>query len=259
VQPPDEVLSAFGASAEPVPLTGGEGRSWLAGGVVLKPVEDVVEAAWVADVLADLDEEGFRVARPVRARHGGWTAGGWAAFEQVAGEHRSDRWGEVLVAGDAFHARLADVPAPAFLEARTNAWAVGDRVAWGEEPGFRSKHLDRLLPALRQLELPRQVVHGDLTGNVLFADRLAPAVIDFAPYFRPVGFAAAIVVADALVWKGADETILRHVQHVEHFPQLLLRALVYRVVTDRIVRAAQPERPDDEDPYLPAVELARAL
>ena len=51
-------------------------------------------------------------------------------------------------------------------------------------------------------------MHGDLTGNVLFADDLAPAVIDFSPYWRPTGFASAIVVGDALLWEGADETLL---------------------------------------------------
>ena len=51
-------------------------------------------------------------------------------------------------------------------------------------------------------------MHGDLTGNVLFARGLPPAVIDFSPYWRPVGFASAVVVGDALLWEGADESLL---------------------------------------------------
>lgn len=43
-------------------------------------------------------------------------------------------------------------------------------------------------------------IHGDLTGNVLFAAGRAPAVIDFSPYWRPPVFAEAIVVADGLLW-----------------------------------------------------------
>jgi hypothetical protein len=94
---------------------------------------------------------------------------------------------------------------------------------------------------------------------VLFDDQLPPAVIDFSPYWRPTAFASAIVVADALVWEGADESILNAVAHVEDFGQCLLRALIYRTVTDRLFRSHEPIRPDDADPYLPAVELALRL
>jgi hypothetical protein len=47
------------------------------------------------------------------------------------------------------------------------------------------------------------LIHGDLTGNVLFHDELPPAIIDFTPYWRPLEFQSAVVVADALVWEGA--------------------------------------------------------
>ena len=49
------------------------------------------------------------------------------------------------------------------------------------------------------------------------------------------------------------------VAHVDEFPQYLLRALIYRAVTDRLFRLDEPLRPDDDDPYLPAVELALHL
>jgi len=85
---------------------------------------------------------------------------------------------------------------------------------------------------------------------------LPPAVIDFSPYWRPPAFASAIVVADALVWEGADERILDAVSYVADFDQYLLRALIYRAVTDRLFRGDEPIRPDDANPYLSAVELA---
>jgi len=96
-------------------------------------------------------------------------------------------------------------------------------------------------------------VHGDLTGNVLFDDDRPPAVLDFSPYWRPAGYAAAIVVGDALIWEGADETLLGAVAHIEDFEQLLVRALIFRVVTDRIVRGEAPDR------FARAVELACQL
>ena len=38
-------------------------------------------------------------------------------------------------------------------------------------------------------------MHGDLTGNVLFAEGLPPAILDLSLYFRPPGFATAVVLA----------------------------------------------------------------
>lgn len=93
----------------------------------------------------------------------------------------------------------------------------------------------------------------------MFAEGLPPAIIDFSPYWRPTAFASAIVVADALVWEGADERILDAVGHIEAFEQFLLRALIYRTVTDHLFREFEPIRPDETDPYLPAVELACEL
>jgi hypothetical protein len=65
-------------------------------------------------------------------------------------------------------------------------------------------------------------------------------------------------VAVALIEITVART-LESVAHVERFEQYLLRALVYRAVTDRLFRADEPIRPDRDDPYLPVVELALAL
>jgi len=118
------------------------------------------------------------------------------------------------------------------------------------------KHLPRLVAALRPIPAQSQLIHGDLTGNVLFHERLPPVIIDLSPYWRPPPFATAVVVADALVWEGADEKILDAVKHIRDFDQYLLRALIYRVITDHLFREQEPIRSDDADPYLPAVELA---
>jgi prepilin-type processing-associated H-X9-DG protein len=58
--------------------------------------------------------------------------------------------------------------------------------------------------ARRPVHLPEQLLHGDLTGNVLFADGVAPAIIDRSPYWRPVSWAAAVAVVDALCCIGAS-------------------------------------------------------
>lgn len=262
-RPPADVLSAFWAVGEPVPIDGGEGRSWRAGDLVLKPLDvSEPELEWQADVFASISCDGFRIAQPRRTHDGSLVVAGWCAREAVAGRHDERRWPEIIAAGERFHAALSCVPRPDFIERRQNPWAVGDRVAWGELPAGEVpdvKHLPRLGAALRPVDAPSQLIHGDLTGNVLFDEGLPPAIIDFSPYWRPTAFASAIVVADALVWEGADESLLDAVAHVEDSAQYLLRALIYRAVTDRLFREQEPFRSDDADPYLPVVEFACRL
>lgn len=265
MRPPAHVLAAFGAAAEAVPLGGGQGAAWHAGDLVLKPLDwamSLEELEWQGEVLGAVREDGFRVPRLRRARDGSALVDGWCAWEYVEGRHELRRWADVISTGERFHAALEGVARPALLDRRTDHWAIGDRVAWGElspRRFARVKHLPRLVAALRPLEAPSQLVHGDLTGNVLFASGLPPAVIDFSPYWRPTAFASAVVVGDALAWEGADESLLQAVAHIDSFPQFLLRALIYRVVVDALFRPGKPDRPDADDLFLAPVELACRL
>lgn len=261
--PPPTVLEAFGLSGTPVLLEGGQGSAWRVGDMVLKPLDlGEPELAWLAEVFASIFCDRFRVAHPLRAQDDSFVVDGWSAWEAVDGKHEKRRWSEIIAVGERFHAALVDIPRPDFIARRTDLWAVGDRVAWGELPlddFAHVKHVARLASALKPIAAPSQLIHGDLTGNVLFDERLPPAVIDFSPYWRPTAFASAVVVADALVWEGAKEDILDAVAHVEQFDQYLLRALIYRAVTDQLFRQDEPPVTDDADPYLPAVELACRL
>jgi uncharacterized protein (TIGR02569 family) len=256
--PPPHVLAAFGVSAEPEPLAGGTGTTWRCGDLVLKPLDvSDEELEWQGELLEGLPGDGFRVSR-LRG-----SSDGWCAWEHLAGEHRARAWPEAIAVGERFHTALVGVPRPAFLDRRTNHWAIGERVAWGELPAAdfaQVKHLPRLVGALQPVdESASQLVHGDLTGNVLFADGMPPAVIDFSPSWRPTGFASAVVVGDALLWEGADESLLRAVEHVDDFPQLLVRALIFRAVVDALFHAGEPHRPDGDDSFLAPVELACSL
>lgn len=76
-----------------------------------------------------------------------------------------------------------------------------------------------------------QLVHADLPGNVLFHPHLPPLVIDVSPYWCPPRFAAG-----ALVWEGAGGQLLESLQWVADDAQLLLRALLFRAVTDLLHR-----------------------
>ncbi|HEX7345425.1 MAG TPA: hypothetical protein VF253_01450 [Candidatus Limnocylindrales bacterium] len=127
------------------------------------------------------------------------------ASQYVPGEHRPRLWREIINVGDRFHTQLADVARPdAIIDGREDPWATGDRVAWGEAS---FPELDDVLSALEPVDAPSQLIHGNLTGNVLFQDELPPAIVDFAPYWRPTEFASAVVVADALSWEGVGSSI----------------------------------------------------
>jgi uncharacterized protein (TIGR02569 family) len=217
--PPPHVLDAFGVrAAEPLP--GGRGRSWRAGHLVLKPLDWLTaELAYQTEVLASLHPDGFRVAPPLPQ-----TVDGWTAAPYLEGAHEPGRWLEIIAAGRRFHAALAGLPRPGrLLASRDDPWAIGDRVAWGEE---HYAALEDILDALRPLDEPSQLIHGDLTGNVLFHPTMPPAIIDFAPYWRPAGYASAIVVCDAICWENAPAELAEAVA-----PQHLLRAAIFRGVT----------------------------
>lgn len=258
--PPASVLASFRVPGEPVSLPGGQGGTWRAGDVVLKPTGFAAESEWRAGVLAVLpDSPRFRVARPIRSRDGGWTSGGWEAWHAVAGEPDLTRPDEVLTVGLAFHRALAGLPRPEFLDRRDDPWTYGERVAFGEaEPPVDQAWaplLGPLLDAVRPVDLPTQPVHGDLLGNVLFADGLPPAVIDWPVYFRPVSWALAVAVVDAHTWYGAPAGLVGRWAHLPAWRQMVIRALLYRIATNegsRRAGRASGERPAD---YLSTVEI----
>ncbi|MDQ3308026.1 MAG: TIGR02569 family protein, partial [Actinomycetota bacterium] len=71
--PPASVVAAFGAGPARVGrLAGGQGRTWRVGDLVLKPVDHVVEHAWVSEVFAGWRDARVRVPEPVRAVDGSW-------------------------------------------------------------------------------------------------------------------------------------------------------------------------------------------
>jgi uncharacterized protein (TIGR02569 family) len=255
-RPSRNVLSAFGVSQTPTRLHGGEGRSWRAGGVVLKPCADAAEWTWLGERLPSVVQDGFRLALPVATTDGRWVVDGWCAQPLLEGSHPEDgRWVDVLVVGDRFHRAVAGLERPAFIDQRTDPWSIGDRVAWDEaEPPARHPLLDRLLDVRRPVELPDQVIHGDLTENVLFADPLPPAVIDVTPYWRPRGFAAAVVVGDAICWRDADPgQLAAAASAIAEFPQLLVRAVIYRLVTALVFGRS------DFDAYANVIRVAERL
>ena len=230
------MVAAFGGAGSVDRLPGGRGLTWRAGAVVLRPAEGHGETEWASEVLSGLrPSTEFAVPAPVRDERGAWTRDGWHAIRWIPGHADPTRVADVLRAGDAFHRALADIPKPDLLDRRSHPWARADRIAWGEEPGPADPLLEWLHDGYRPIDLPSQLIHGDMLGNVLFAGGRPPAIIDWAPYWRPADYAAAIAVADAACWHGYALERLHADGGTAEWRQLLLRALVFRIATFLLV------------------------
>jgi uncharacterized protein (TIGR02569 family) len=230
--PPDHVRAAFGAKdAIPEPID--RGPAWRCDDVALRPATNPVEAAWVAHTLGDLHVPDLRVGRPLRSSDGRWVVGGWVAFRFVEGTPEP-RYDEVIAASLRLHKATADLDRPRFLASRADVFALADRAAWDEEQApldaaLGGRLFDVLAGSRRPTRLVPQVVHGDLFGNVLFAGDASPGLVDFAAFYRPPEWAAAVVAVDALAWGGADDGLLRRWSHLPEWPQALLHALLFRL------------------------------
>ncbi len=240
-RPPPRVLTAYGLNERELRrVPGGQGRTWRTDGAVLKPHGSVVEAQWTASLLDRMPVNGFRIERPLASRWGTWCVEGWTAWDFIDGRHEFDRWSEVFAAARALHRALEGaVPRPQFLDERDDPWALADRVAWGEAPP-RMHSVDLEVCAIRlaqnviRTQQPSQIVHGDVTGNVLFGPTGPPAIIDFTPYWRPALYADAIIAVDALCWHGAAADIVDLLEPAER-ASMIARAALFRLFTaDRL-------------------------
>lgn len=261
-RPSASVVRSFAAGSRLLRLPGGRGTSWRAGDLVLKPSDGPVHP-WLGEALDGLVLDGVRVAVPFASSDGRWTVDGWGATSFVTGSEPDLSLASTLLgvieAGRAFHRVVAHLERPAFVDSRDDPWAVADRVAWGERPMRFVPELADVAARLRAQPDPPdepQLVHCDLTGNVLFAAGLPSAVIDLSPYWRPPSYAEGVVVADALCHHGADGSAL---------PMLgvplsaVARALLFRVATTNAFVASGTVPVDLPDEARRYEQAARAI
>jgi uncharacterized protein (TIGR02569 family) len=264
VEPPEHVRATFGLSeVTPVSLGDRDG-GWRLGDVVLSPVADHARAAWSAKVRETLKVDGLRVARPVRATDGRYVVSGWRADTFLEGipEPRHD---EVVSVSLRLHQATAKLERPRFLVqppvapwVDVDVFVAADRAAWEAVPlrslraggiplattpdGQRSLELIGQLATLRKpVQTPAQLVHGDLFGTVLFAGVYPPGLTDITPYWRPAPWAAGVIVVDALAWGGADDGLLERWSDLPEWPQMLLRATMFRLAVHALHPRSMPE------------------
>lgn len=261
-RPPSHVLAAFGLrETEPQQVWDG---GWRYGEIVLSGIADHARAAWSARVRETLFVDGLRLARPVRSTDGRYVVSGWRADTYVAGAPEA-RHDEVVSVGVRLHEVTATLERPRFLTQATvppwtevDVFTVADRAAWDDRPLHnlplgapeipdtpdRTQSVD-LLAQLAGLRRPTQaapqLVHGDLYGTVLFAGSAAPGITDIAPYWRPAAWAAGVAVVDALAWGEADDELIERWSDLPEWPQMLLRALMFRLGVHVLHPRSTPE------------------
>ena len=252
--PPTAVLAAFGIDGDPIPMSGGEGVSFRANDAVVKRVHDASEAEWCQQLLSRTTQDGFRLPDPLPTAEGRWVHEGWTASRYIAGlQPAAPEWAEIAQAGLRFAdaAEQARDDGHAVLARRTHGWAIADRVAWGEQSvdldAAASEVCDSISALFSSPRADQHLVHGDLSGNVHLDPDGVPVILDLSPYLRAREWAAAIVIADAVLWSDADPSLAGSFASGAAGRDLLARALTFRLVAEQL--ANDPRHGATLEPY----------
>lgn len=234
-QPSKDILEAFRINESPVHLEGGQGTSYRYGNIVVKPETDFDEANWIAQTLSELNVRDIRIPMPIKSSSGQWIYKGWSAHTFIEGETTSNKWKEKIQTSKLFHIATKKLIKPSFIGNRTHPWEVADKMIWGEIQLTYGEELrsivSKLEPLLKPVVFESQVIHGDLTGNILFHQNEKPAVIDFSPYWRPREYAIAIIIVDSIVWDNAPINLISELEDTVEMNQLLIKACMWRIKT----------------------------
>lgn len=234
-EPPTKSLAeAFGVAENPIPLEGGQNTNYIAGNIVLKPADDIIFNNWMAEVFESFPDSPFvRFSRPIKSSTGTWVYERYVAWSFLKGKHVNGHYEEKLHASIEFHKLLKNLSKPDFIDTVKNSWSIGNLVAWQKlEFNYDQDFMDlynQIKPYLKPLDLPFQLVHGDLLGNFLCDQNLPPAIIDFSPAWAPNGFAEGIMFADAIAWENANPKILEVFNKIPNFDQFAWRGVLRRI------------------------------
>jgi uncharacterized protein (TIGR02569 family) len=261
--PSRAVLDVFGIEGDPIALAGGEGVTFRVGEVVVKRVHDAGETEWTNALLSRIEPDGYRVARPVPTTDGRWLHEGWSASRFIHGlRPAAPSWEEIAGAGLRFADAADEVRegGAEVLARRTHRWSIADRVAWGEADVALGTDAAALQQQIRSLltepaSRDEHFVHGDLAGNVYFDPCRVPVILDVSPYLRPRRWAHAIVVADAVMWNGADVSLAASFATDAADRDLLGRALMFRLVAEQL--ADHPRHRAALQPYSAVLGVLR--
>jgi Ser/Thr protein kinase RdoA (MazF antagonist) len=238
---PDYVRQAYALQGPARLLPGGSVKVYRVGDLVLKQIHrtsletphSLELTPWLAELIAGIAEDGFRIARPVASRGGAWMLpDGWTVSTFVTGRPAGcEDIPAAIPAIRALHGMLAHAPKHPLLDKDDCPWGFAEKHCWGSRPTWVHPMLEEYVDDLYAKRRPVppmtcQLIHGDLNPeNILVAPDLTPGFIDLTPFWSPVDFALAMF-ANWIGPRRGDRYVLRHFEDIAHFDQLLLRAAI---------------------------------
>lgn len=231
----NEIAKFFGSTEQVFLLSGGEGQTYKSGKIILKKTNNEIESIGLADFVYNLEiKPGLRIQKPVKSVKGNWVESGYVAWEFLEGKEFSGNFEQKITICKMFNKTFEGYAKPKFLEYKNDPWFIADKYVWGEKDGEYQEDFQEIIRSTLQkinpINLESQLIHGDISGNIISDDVLGAAVIDLTFYYRPVNYSIAILLVDMLTWEGADISLYGLVKEIPSIDQLLLRAGLKRAV-----------------------------
>ena len=232
----NDILHAFNLNGEINLLNGGQNTSFRVKDAVLKPVgENVQFCEWALNILNKINPREYRLSKPIISNSGTFVYKGWCCTRYEPGKHRGGNVKQKLDVSRLFHHDLADIDCINIPKA-DDPWSKSQRIAWQKEnlPQNISKEAFKILEELiSKVKLKEnyevQIIHSDLSGNILFDKTLNPLIIDFSPTIAPVEYAEAILVCDCIAWQGSPTSEIGLICHSKFNKEMILRAIIFRL------------------------------
>lgn len=229
------VIEKFSVSPDLSVLDGGRGKVVKSGNLVIKPVLEPEKYEWYAGLFEKYHFSEIKYSRPVRSLSGSFIEDGYGATEFLNGKFFAGKMREKIQASHAFNSHLKDIPKPAEFDSWKSPWTNAQDLAWGKcqmPEDFNAKARSNLAALFRfwkKIDMPVQLIHTDLSGNILF-DGNDPVIIDFTPGYFPKEYADVLLVSDSIAWfdEPVESLDLLALGDKVTF-QLLLRAVLFRL------------------------------
>jgi len=230
-----EVIQKFSSNPDFSILHGGQGDAFRSGNLVIKKVFEPEKYRWYAELLSRHPFFDVKYSRPVRSLSGSFIEEGYGATQFLDGEFIAGRMKEKIQASKTFNRQLKDIPKPKNFNLWISPWTRAQNLAWNnfqlpvEFDTNASRDLGELFRLWKPIDLPVQLIHVDLSGNILF-DGDVPVIIDFTPGFFPKEYAEVLLLSDSIAWfdEPLESLDLLPINKESTF-QMLLRAVLFRL------------------------------
>lgn len=214
-------------------MPGGQNESVRAGDLVLKPVHEPEKYLWLSECLNEIDFEELQVAVPIRSRDGNYIENSIGATRYYEATFLRNRLETKLDTCRRLNKMISNVPKPEDFDSWQNPWTKAQDLAWSYSKNSNleiPEEIKSLLNMREKVEMPNQLVHVDLAGNILFDANQKPVIIDFTPGFYPKEYAEVLLLVDSIAWYDASIEILELLTLTGRLKQqIILRALIFRL------------------------------